>query len=231
MTSSTGTEANRAATAAEPLEPRDPHAMTFMWKSLRTLARIAATLLLDLKVYGVRNVPRDGGLLLVANHQSLLDPILVALPITHRMMSFMAKSQLFENRYFGGFIRALNAFPIRQGAGDVGAMKETIRRLKEGHMLNIFPEGSRTLDGEMGPIEPGAALVIRRAGVPVVPVVIDGTFEAWPKGRKMLRPTRVRMMYGPPMELSHLKPDEITRIIGETLRRMFDELRSKRPRS
>jgi 1-acyl-sn-glycerol-3-phosphate acyltransferase len=207
---------------------RDPLRQSLLWRTLRMLIRIGATLLFDFKAYGVNHIPRRGGVLLLANHQSLLDPILIATPSPHRPMSFMAKSQLFQNRYFGAFIRALNAFPIKQGAGDVGAMKETIRRLKEGHMLNIYPEGSRTETGEMGPIAPGAALVVRRAGVPIVPVVIEGSFKAWPKGTRMFRPVPISVMYGPAMKVDHLKPQEITELIDRTLRSMFDELRAKR---
>ena len=95
-------------------------------------------------------------------------------------------------------------------------------------MINLFPEGSRTRDGEIGPIEPGAALVIRRAGVPAVPVAIDGSFEAWPKNRKVFRPHPIRVMYGPPMMLAGMKSDQITELIDKTLRQMLAELREKK---
>src|SRR5205085_495254 len=94
----------------------------------------------ELKVYDRHFVPRRGGVLLVSNHQSYLDPVLVALYLP-RPMSFLAKSELFRHRFFAWLIRSLNAFPVRQGAGDVGAVREMIKRLREGHMLNIFPEG------------------------------------------------------------------------------------------
>src|SRR2546430_1089738 len=81
-------------------------------------------------------------------------------------------------------IRSLSAFQVEQGASDVGAVKETISRLQEGHVLNIYPGGSRTDDGKMLPLEKGAGLVIRRAKVPVVPAVIVGSYKAWPKHSK-----------------------------------------------
>ncbi len=181
----------------------------------------------DLKVYGRHNVPPSGGVLLLANHQSNLDPMLIGAQLT-RPISYMAKSELFSgNGVFAWLIRSLNAFPVRQGRGDVGAIKESISRLQQGHMLTIFPEGSRSPDGELGPILPGVALVVRRAGVPIVPVVIDGSFHAWPKSRKLFRSHPVRLMFGPPVSVDGLKPAEITALIDRTFRAMLDELRRK----
>jgi 1-acyl-sn-glycerol-3-phosphate acyltransferase len=141
----------------------------------------------------------------------------------------MAKSELFTvNPVFAWLIRSLGAFPVRQGSADVGAVKEAIARLQEGDVLNVYPEGSRTEDGEIAPMEKGIGLVIRRAKVPVVPVAIDGSFDAWPKGRKMFRRWPIRLQYGPPMNLAHLDRDEIVQRVDETLRRMFEELRSRR---
>ena len=97
-------------------------------------------LVFDLKVYGRHHVPAKGGVLLISNHQSYLDPVLIGVYL-ERPMTYMAKSELFENKHFGWLIRALNAFPIKQRAGDVGAIKETIKRLKTGALLNVFPEG------------------------------------------------------------------------------------------
>jgi 1-acyl-sn-glycerol-3-phosphate acyltransferase len=86
------------------------------WKCLQTLVRPLATLLLDLKVYGCRNIPARGGVLIVSNHQSLLDPILLPLWL-NRPLNYIAKSELFVNPYFAKFLRSvLNAFPVRQGA-------------------------------------------------------------------------------------------------------------------
>ena len=90
---------------------------SFTWKSLQVLARLWSTLMFDLKVYGRRYVPAHGGVLIVSNHQSYLDPMLLAVQLD-RPFSYMAKSELFENRFFARFIRSLNAFPVRQGAGD-----------------------------------------------------------------------------------------------------------------
>src|SRR5439155_15450655 len=195
------------------------------WRYLQILARVLTTLLFDLKVYGRRNVPDAGGVLIVSNHQSYLDPVLLAVRLD-RPLNYIAKSELFENRIGGWFLRSvLNSFPVRQGHGDVGAVKETIRRLQEGHVLNIYPEGGRSEDGEIARLERGVALIIRRAGVPIVPAIIVGSFEAWPITRKTWQASPIRIRYGPPMNLAGLERDQILATIDRTLREMFEALR------
>ncbi len=192
----------------------------FFYKAMRGLFRFILVVFFDFKAYGVKHIPRTGGVLLVSNHESYLDPALVGTAVP-RILSYMAKSELFTNKYFGWYIRQLHAFPVRQGKGDIGAMRETIERLKEGNLLNIFPEGSRSDDGQLLPIQPGAALVIRKAKVPVVPCIIIGSHKSWPRGQMFPHPSRLRVLYGPAMELHHLKTAEITAIIDKT----FHELR------
>jgi 1-acyl-sn-glycerol-3-phosphate acyltransferase len=198
-----------------------------LWCACQVISRIASTLVFGMKVYGRHNIPRRGGVLLLSNHQSYLDPILLAVPL-RRPVSYMAKSELFERgAFFTWLIRSLHAFPIRKNTADVGAIKEAIGRLGEGHILNMYPEGTRTRTGEIGPILPGVAVVVRRAGVPVVPVVIDGTFQAWAKGSKVPRPHPVRIMYGKPLRIKGLKTDQVVEKIGQTLREMLAELRRR----
>ena len=200
---------------------------TPIWKFLQTICRIATTLLFDLKVYGSHRVPESGGVLIVSNHQSYLDPVLLGVRLK-RPLSYLAKSELFGYGPFSWLIRFLGGFPIKQGAGDVGAMKQTIQRLQEGHALNIYPEGSRTENGEMLPIEKGVGLVIKRAKVPVVPVAIEGSFRAWPKGRPMFRASPIRLYYGDPIDVSNMDRDEIIEWIDQTLRTMLADLREGR---
>ncbi len=184
------------------------------WKLAQVFCRIFTTCCFDLKVYGQHHVPPKGGVLLVANHQSYLDPVLVGVRL-ERPLHYIAKSELFENRHFARLLRWLNGFPVRQGAIDVGAVRETITRLREGHALTIFPEGSRTNNGELLPIARGVSLVVRRAKVPVIPVAIEGSYQAWPIDQSMFRPRKIRVMYGPPMELSGLSDEEILHTIEQ----------------
>jgi 1-acyl-sn-glycerol-3-phosphate acyltransferase len=200
---------------------------SFLWKSLQIVARFLTTMLFDLQVYGVENVPQTGGVLLVANHGSYLDPVLVAVRL-RRPVSFLAKSELFENRWFGWLIRALHAFPVRQGQGDLAAVRETIRRLEEGYALNIYPEGTRTEDGQIAPLQRGVALVLRKTNVPIIPVAIDGSFEAWPSKNKIFRPGTIRVLYGKPMHFKDMDAHDILAKLHQALCDLLSELRRRR---
>lgn len=194
------------------------------WRCLQTITRPLAMLLFSLKVYGCQNIPAHGGVLIVSNHQSYLDPILLPLRLT-RPLNYIAKAELFENRFCAWFLRSiLNAFPVRQGHGDVRAVKETIQRLKEGHVMNIYPEGSRTADGEIASLQRGVGLIVQRAQVTIVPAVIVGAFDAWPIQRRFFRPRPIWIQFGPPMDLAGRQRDEIMATIDRTLRSMFATL-------
>jgi len=150
-----------------------------------------------LRVFGITNVPERGGLVIASNHQSYFDPPLLMLALK-RHGSFMARNTLFNNRLFGALISGLNAFPVRRGAMDKQAVREAVRRLKNGGCLVLFPEGTRTRNGEIGPLKPGVLSIAERAGVPIVPAVIEGAFQAWPRtGGLRLHP--ISVWYGRPM--------------------------------
>ncbi len=198
-----------------------------IYRGLQVVSRILSTVLLDLKVFGIEHVPPTGGVLLVANHQSYLDPVCLGAQLK-RPLSFLAKAQLFESHGFSWLIRELGAFPLHQGTGDLGAIRETIRRLQEGHALTVFPEGSRTLDGQMLPLQPGIVLLVRKSQVPIVPVAIHGAFKAWPSGSVMFRPAPVRVKFGPPLTVKGLRSHEIVNLVDQTLHNLLAELRAYR---
>lgn len=207
----------------QPLPPEPP-----LYQFGRHPCRIFTSVWFDFKVYGVHHMPEHGGVIVASNHQSNLDPVLLGVQ-NPRTLSYMAKASLFDKPAFAWMIRSLNAFPVRQGEGDVGAVKETIRRLQEGHAVVIFPEGSRSKDGELRKLLPGVALVVRRAEVPVVPAVIDGSFDAMPKGSKGIRQVAIRVQFGPPMFLSDLKGSQIVPALESTMKQMLADLRAKEP--
>ena len=132
------------------------------------------------RVYGQRNVPGKGGVLLVCNHQSFFDPVLVTMALK-REGNYMARDTLFENLVFRRLITSLNAFPIRRSSADVGAVKETMRRLKDGKLVVTFPEGTRTRDGSIGRFLPGA----RRAES--VGETLRRRLEKWQRGEETAR--------------------------------------------
>ncbi|MBN2582845.1 MAG: 1-acyl-sn-glycerol-3-phosphate acyltransferase [Planctomycetes bacterium] len=147
------------------------------------------------RAYHRERVPPSGGLLVVSNHQSYLDPILVALPIP-RPFNPMARASLFRNPLFSWLIRSLYAFPVRRGSADLTAIKEAIRRLRRGEIVLVFPEGTRTRDGSIGRLQAGLVLIAQRAKVPIMPAVVDGAYECWPRQRTLPTWHPLKVGYG-----------------------------------
>lgn len=170
-----------------------------MWYSFwQFWSQVLFILLFDIRIYGVRNVPAHGGVILASNHQSYLDPVIVGLPLPRRI-SIMAREGLFRFAPFGRLIRSLGAFPVKRSSADVRAMREGLRRLEGGEQLLLFPEATRTNDGSIRPLQPGLAVLASHSKAAVVPVVIEGAFECWPRHRLLFRPGKVRVSYGRPM--------------------------------
>jgi 1-acyl-sn-glycerol-3-phosphate acyltransferase len=167
---------------------------------------------------GRQNVPRHGGVMLVANHTSFLDVFVIGIPLK-RPLNYVARSTLFLPG-LGFLIRSVGGFPIqREGMGASG-MKETLRRLRNGGIVTLFPEGTRSADGELAPLKEGIAVLVSRAGVAVVPAGIAGTFESWPRSRliPLLRPIRIH--YGRPImpeEIAGMRSENVTALIRERI--------------
>ncbi len=196
---------------------------TPMYCFARSSVRLIGTIFQNLKVYNVTNVPLSGGVLLLSNHQSFVDPAFIASKLP-RKLSFLARASLFDPILFGWIIRQLNAFPVKQGKGDVGAMKQSIALLQQGKALLMFPEGQRTHSGKMQAIAPGAALIVKRAKVPIVPIAIEGAFDVWPKHRMLPRTGKVRINFGKPVMMHHLDSRAIIPEIDQHIRTLLDEL-------
>lgn len=176
-------------------------------------ARAVFVTVFGVRVYHRERMPRTGGVLVVANHQSYLDPILAALG-TDRPLHPMARESLFRFAPFGWLIRSLNAFPVRRESADVGAIREALRRLKAGSVVLVFPEGTRTRDGSIGRLQRGPVMMAARARVPIMPMVIDGAFEAWPRASLLPLPHRIRVACGRAIEAADLVGAEAEAVIG-----------------
>lgn len=207
-------------TIAPPAHARRPS-----WLALQGICDFAATVAFDLRTDGVDNVPRTGGVLLLANHQSFLDPVLIAIRL-EREIAFLARSTLFRGA-FGAFITYLNAFPVKQGKGDVGAMKQTIELLRQGHAIVVFPEGSRTFDGRLAPLASGISLLIQRARVPVVPIAIEGAFDAWPRTQKLPKPAKVRVAYGRAIQPGEVDARQVVGTVEASIRSLMQTIHQR----
>ena len=185
--------------AAEPDQPDTAPTHAFvgrmLYDSLWVLCRTFGIALFGIRYRFAEPLPLTGGLLVLASHQSQLDPLLLGL-VCERRLSSLARSSLFRWGPFGAIISALDAIPIDREASPVAAMKLVIRKLRGGGALTIFPEGTRTRDGRLGEVKSGFALVAKRAGVPILPVAIVGAWECWPRTRWVPRPGRIRLEFG-----------------------------------
>jgi 1-acyl-sn-glycerol-3-phosphate acyltransferase len=150
------------------------------------------------RVYGRHNEPAEGGVVYISNHQSFLDPMLIGFGLT-RPVNYMARNTLFDNPGLGQLMSMVNAFPVKRGKADTGALKEAMRRIKRGGQVLVFAEGTRTRDGRVAPFLPGVSLLIRRAADWIVPVTIDGAFEVWPRTKGLPSLGNIVVSFGEPI--------------------------------
>jgi len=169
------------------------------------LSGFLAKVCFDYRVVHGERIPREGGVILAMNHQSYIDPPLagVAAP---RELYFLARKTLLEWPVLGPLFPKLNVVPVDQERADMSALKAVIKVVRAGHGTVIFPEGSRTLDGQLQPAQPGLGLIIAKTLAPVVPMRIFGAYEAFPRGGKprLFRP--VTLVVG---EAIHFTPADM----------------------
>ncbi|HAL92646.1 MAG TPA: 1-acyl-sn-glycerol-3-phosphate acyltransferase [Verrucomicrobia bacterium] len=157
-----------------------------------------------MKIDGWRNIPSSGGAVLAANHCSYLDPPVMCACSPGRIVHFMARDTLFSNAVARWYFPRVGVMPLDRTKGDLGALKKAIALLKEGRVIGLFPEGTRSPDGQMREAKGGIGFLIAKGDVPVVPIHISGTFAAFPKGGKKFMPSRVVARIGKP-----ITPEEI----------------------
>lgn len=200
-----------------------------VYRIMRLLCQVSMSMVWQVRIFGRHLEPKSGGCVYVCNHQSFLDPMLMSFAL-RRPMNYMARDSLFRMPGFAGFIRSLNAFPVRRGTADMAALKEAMRRLRSGRQVVVFAEGTRTRDGRIGRMLPGVAMLAQRAADWTVPVVIDGAFEAWPRTRALPGPGRVLVQYAEPIpreQARACRPEQLISSIRSRLIEMQTDLRRR----
>ncbi|NLL47952.1 MAG: 1-acyl-sn-glycerol-3-phosphate acyltransferase [Firmicutes bacterium] len=165
-----------------------------MYRCIVGIIRVLVLLIWGLDVEGAENIPETSGAIIAGNHTSFLDPVLLAVAIK-RPIHFMGKAELFQHPFLKWLFSSLNAFPVKRGQTDRQAIRTSQERVSEGHLLGIFPEGTRNkTEHDLLPIQGGVALIALKSGVPVLPAVVS-------KGerRGLRRPFRV--VFGAPIDL------------------------------
>ncbi len=178
-------------------------------------------LLFRIKVSGRDNIPKQGGFILASNHASFLDPVVLGVACPRRL-NFMARHDLFSNPFFAKLISILGAFEVKRNSADLSALKEAMRRVKNGKALVLFPEGSRKgNNGSLNPPHPGVGFLAARLDAPVVPVYISGTEKALPKGAKFIRPAKISVSFGKQIPIGRRMPyQDIAQLIMEDIRHL-----------
>ena len=180
------------------------------------------------RVEGLERVPRHGPFLLVANHRSLADPPIIGWAVGHkvgRVLHFMAKEEMRRWPIIGWLAEGSGVFFVRRGEGDRSAQRAALSLLAEGRPIAIFPEGTRSKDGRLGPAKPGAALLAIRSGAPLLPVAITGTERLFPGRSRVPHRTRVVVRIGPPFTLEHFPSGRIPReLLSQGTERIMGEI-------
>jgi 1-acyl-sn-glycerol-3-phosphate acyltransferase len=210
--------------------PGSPLPRLLFYELGRAFVYTVLTLLYRFRVFGTSHVPPEGAFLVVANHQSYFDAPVVGAAVRQRQLDFLARSATFAFSPLGFVIRMLNAISLKEGEPDTAAIKAVLRRLEEGGGVLLFPEGARCADGRMDVLKRGIAVLVKRARCPVLPVAVEGGFDAWPKGQLIpsVLGKRIQVAIGRPIshdELLTMGPDAALDRIGDEIDAMRMALR------
>ncbi len=208
------------------LPSRQTFVPPFYW-SLTLLLRGVLWVVVRWEVTGRENIPSEGPLIVVSNHLNNADPPIIGAGIARRRIRWMAKIELFKNP-FGLIIRAWGAFPVRRFDADLAAMLNAERILKRGGAIGMFPEGTRSRTGYMGPPHPGTAVIALRTGATLLPCAITGT-ERLKNPLVVLRRPRFTFTIGEPIRVDAVRRpteaqvSELTDRIYETIKALLPE--------
>jgi 1-acyl-sn-glycerol-3-phosphate acyltransferase len=203
----------------------------FYWAGRNFLVAFC-TIWLRMRVEGKEHVPAEGPFILAPVHRSNLDTPIVA-GVTRRPLRYMGKDSLWKgHRFFGWVLSALGGFPVSRGTADRDALRRCQVILDSGQILVLFPEGTRRFGPVVEDLHDGPAFLACRTGVPIVPVGIGGSEQAQQKGRKFIRPVKVRVVVGPPLSApprdggratSRRAVKELTEQLQAELQALFDQ--------
>ena len=183
------------------------------------------------RYYGKDNLPESGAVMLISNHQSFYDPPVFGAGLRRRL-NFLARRSLFKNKLFAWLIDMLDAIPLDiDGIGFAG-IKESIKRLKNGEIILVFPEGSRTYDGKIAPFLPGSLTLAQRTKATIVPAALSGCYEAFPLSQKLPKLWgKFCVVIGKPLlyeDFKDLSEEELRRLCEAKVAELFQEAELRR---
>lgn len=179
-----------------------------IYRAGHTLCTIAHRLLFRGECSGLEFIPKTGPFLLAANHLSFLDPPFIGCHVP-REIYFFARKSLFGSGLWGRVLRDVNAIPVDlERDTDLAAIKQIFRILKDGNGLLVFPEGTRSIDGQLQEARSGIGMIACKSNVPIIPARIFGSHEAFGRGRPLKPFTPVSIAFGPPLHPAGIRPDK-----------------------
>jgi len=167
------------------------------------LVAIISRIYFRLHITGRENIPKEGGVIIASNHLSYLDIPLLGYSIGRRA-DYMGKRELFNIPIISSLFRTLGGFPIDRDKLDRTALKDAVKRLKSGRVIVVYPEGTRSRDSILQPGKPGVGIIVKMSGAKVVPAAIQGTDRAMPIGAWLIRPAKVTVKFGKPLDFNNL---------------------------
>ena len=178
-----------------------------VYATVHFLARTFYNLYGNWELIGRHNIPESGSVIIAPNHISYLDPPLVGAAVP-RASVFMARHDLWDNKFLNWLLPYLGAFPVHRGQPDRNAIRHALDELARGKVLIIFPEGTRSTTGKLQPGEPGVALIVQKSGAPVIPTVLIGSNEMMTPGVSGIRRANLKVVFGPPLHFTRDQPRE-----------------------
>jgi len=192
---------NKIVKCGQLVSQKESFIQRFVYRSVIGTMRFVMHLIYSVKIYGTENVPK-GSSILACNHVSFLDPPILA-SCCPTPLHFLARATLFKHFLFGRFIKYLNSHPISGGVNDVSLFHEIEKLILQGKNVSMFPEGRRSRDGKLQPFKRGLGWIVSRTGAIVIPVYIDGAFEAWPRKRKLpFIFKKINCVFGKPLQFT-----------------------------
>ena len=175
--------------------------MTIVYNIFYNLAKLLARMFFSLRVIHPERMVESGPLIIAVNHSSYFDPPLAGI-CSRRGVFYLARKTLLKWPFFGPLFPAMNVIPVERDGNDMSALREVIKKIKEGNAVVLFPEGTRSPDGNLQKARAGIGLVIAKTGAPVMPIRIFGAYESFPKNAKGLRSSQITVVLGEPIHFT-----------------------------
>lgn len=170
-----------------------------LYSIIKPIAKLLFNAIYSIEVEGIENVPDDGALI-CPNHYSWADPVMVAICLKSPVR-FMAKAEAFKNPIFKFFLEKVGAYPVRRGEVDLTAVKTTLKYLKEGQLIGLFPQGTRIKGDDLGKAHSGVAVFAVKSNKKVIPTFISGSYKPF---------TKMKVVFGKPIDFSEYKKEKMT---------------------